>query len=79
MEPDGSLRDIAGHEIEKEGFKSLLHDGNPKNPWLLQLQILHEEKTSVATLSDVLAKLKAAADPRRETIIFLYLDERIHP
>lgn len=79
MDVDGSVRDLIGHEIVEEGFESLLHDGNPRNPCLLQLSIRHEEKTSVATLSNVLAKLKAASDPQRETVIYLYLDEGIRP
>lgn len=77
MDVGGGLRDLTGHEFEESEFGSVLHDGNPKKPCLLRIQIYDEGKTSVATLSNLLAKLRAASDPQRETIIFLYLDENV--
>ena len=75
MDSSGDLRDLTGHELLEEEFKSLLHEGQPKKPYLLRLQIRDEGKTSLAALSKTLAKLRAASDPNRETIVFLYLDE----
>lgn len=75
LDNGGQLWDLMGHEIEDDGLKTILRQGDAMKPCSIKIKIDDEEKTSVATLADVLAKFKALSDPQKQTVITLHLEK----
>lgn len=75
LDNGGQLRDLMGHEVEDDGLRSILRQGNAMRACSIKIKIEHEEQTTLAILADVLAKFKALSDPQRETVIILHLEK----
>jgi hypothetical protein len=69
----GRLTDLLGHEVGTAGLKSLFHSGRSKKPFVILLQFSNQKRTSFDTLAKVLTHFKKATDPRKDTVIYIYL------
>jgi hypothetical protein len=71
--PQGDLRGIDFDPIDDLGLKRMLHEmpADKSGTCYVLLKSRHEEDTSLATLATVLERIKQAADPKRNTVIYL--------
>jgi hypothetical protein len=75
--PDGLLRDIDAHKVDDKTLLKILRSRGIDNPEkrLLIIKIDDEDETSVAKLKNLLNKIRACADPKRETKVYVYLEK----
>jgi hypothetical protein len=73
--PDGILRDIDGHRINDAHLPEIMRRKGIDNPndRLFLIKIDDEENTSIATLNKLLKEMRAFADPKRQTNVYIYL------
>jgi len=71
VDSQGDLYDIDSHPIDEKGWKGVMRGRVKGKARFIRLWFSNEEKTSLATLSHVLEKMKSYAGPGQQTSIFL--------